>query len=391
MKFEGDIREFFVDIALMDNHFLRLGRQLVVWGEMDGFRVMDQVNPLDVSFTQFFFMPEESTIPLWMVRYDYTPPDIGQFSNIELELLWTMDLRPMQLAAAGAPYSVPFSALVPVPDFLKITTVEVIPERRIENSEIGARMSFMLGRWNMSISDYYGIQDSGAYSLSGFDLSYLIKPGPELIGVELESDHPFINFLGFSFNYYDEFTKGVFRGEAIYTWNFRPLIDLTTPEGLENGHHKVDRIDWGVGFDRQTWIRFLNSSSTFMLSLQQLGRHYRGSLNAYLDPNEMDEAGRELLARFGITERIQLVRENSYLTTFLIQTFYSHGNLVPLVLLAYDWDGILITSAECKYQYNTHLSFKVHTVFALGDPVGDAERDPLLKQSEVAFKITWQL
>ena len=55
------------------NFLFRFGKQIVVWGEMDAFRLMDQINPLDSrrGFADVEF--ETSVIPIWLAVGEYQP------------------------------------------------------------------------------------------------------------------------------------------------------------------------------------------------------------------------------------------------------------------------------------------------------------------------------
>ena len=55
------------------NLFFRLGKQVVSWGEMDAYRIMDQINPLDSrrGFADVEF--ENTIIPIWLLRTEYYP------------------------------------------------------------------------------------------------------------------------------------------------------------------------------------------------------------------------------------------------------------------------------------------------------------------------------
>ena len=55
------------------NFMFRVGKQIVSWGELMAFRIMDQINPLD-SRRGFLDVEFETTIiPIWLIRADYYP------------------------------------------------------------------------------------------------------------------------------------------------------------------------------------------------------------------------------------------------------------------------------------------------------------------------------
>lgn len=67
------------------NFYLRVGKQIVSWGEMDFVRIMDQINPLD-SRRGFSDVEFESTIiPIPLVRAEWHPP-VSNYQNFVSEL-----------------------------------------------------------------------------------------------------------------------------------------------------------------------------------------------------------------------------------------------------------------------------------------------------------------
>jgi Protein of unknown function (DUF1302) len=89
---------------------IRVGKQTIAWGEDIGLRVMDQVNPLDLS-EQFFFgwagaEFDDIRIPEWMIRIDKGLPN-SLIPNLAISVFaspgtWTPTILPAQ----GSPYNV---------------------------------------------------------------------------------------------------------------------------------------------------------------------------------------------------------------------------------------------------------------------------------------------
>jgi hypothetical protein len=71
-SFRGaEVKEAYLDV-LTEAVDLRLGRQIVRWGVLEGARITDRVNPLD--FREFVFRDvEDRYIPLWMGRANWYP------------------------------------------------------------------------------------------------------------------------------------------------------------------------------------------------------------------------------------------------------------------------------------------------------------------------------
>jgi hypothetical protein len=71
--------------------FLRIGRQNLSWGETDGFRLLDQINPLDSTFGGFLTSLDERRIPLNMLRAQWSFGTIGPVSDLTLEGFYSID------------------------------------------------------------------------------------------------------------------------------------------------------------------------------------------------------------------------------------------------------------------------------------------------------------
>jgi len=65
--------------------FMRVGRQILAWGETDIFRLLDNINPLDDSFGGFFIPLDERRLPIEMVRASWQFGSFGPFGDVNLE------------------------------------------------------------------------------------------------------------------------------------------------------------------------------------------------------------------------------------------------------------------------------------------------------------------
>jgi hypothetical protein len=73
--------------------FIRIGRQNLSWGETDGFRLLDQINPLDNLFGGFLVSLDERRVPLNMLRVQWGFGTIGPVSDLTLEGFISPDYR----------------------------------------------------------------------------------------------------------------------------------------------------------------------------------------------------------------------------------------------------------------------------------------------------------
>lgn len=90
------IKEIYLDIYLSDID-IRIGKQIVRWGLLEGSRIIDELNPLD--FYEFIFRDvEDRYIPLWMVKGDYYT------DRYSIEGIWIPELRFHKPAPKGSEF-----------------------------------------------------------------------------------------------------------------------------------------------------------------------------------------------------------------------------------------------------------------------------------------------
>jgi hypothetical protein len=71
--------------------FVRIGRQNLSWGEADGFRLLDQINPLDNNFGGFTTALDERRIPLNMIRAQWSFGTVGPIGDLTAEGFYSVD------------------------------------------------------------------------------------------------------------------------------------------------------------------------------------------------------------------------------------------------------------------------------------------------------------
>ena len=114
IKFNNRIRDAYVDIYLKNLPLtLRIGRQQVVWGESDGFRMLDRANTLDLSWHFFQELPppgfgfDELRQPFFMVKGLWSFKQIGPLTQPFLEFYWNPgDWNPGKISFLPRPWGV---------------------------------------------------------------------------------------------------------------------------------------------------------------------------------------------------------------------------------------------------------------------------------------------
>lgn len=490
LKFENVLREVFLDVTLADAPItLRIGRQQVIWGEADQFRLMDIWNPLDVSWR----FPVADTfdnfrVPLWLVKGIWDTGIIGPFQNTFIELVYNpFDFQPGQKVDwLPRPWSLPF------PDPLRQGQIQVAgfpggrpflisPEFNLQGtgfhkgefernpqdaSEFGGRIHFVTENGFESTVNYiYGrgkwVGTSPAFGVKieniTFDLNQRVGSfqaldgGGRPIGVAKASVtskvvHPYVHVFGITGNYFEaDYTSAVLRfesawamGEPYATSQEDKLIDIDgAPPGFKAPVGFTKRDVWAgmLGFDRPTWIRWLNNKATWFISGQFFWTHIPGHnvnhlrefssalRDPYFTPDADDFPSLNATEGFGVWtngpytglvertqngntdfENGQVVRRNGapsdnvkrweFMTTLTMTTFYRGGTIVPTFISLFDpinfWWGPFF---QLEYRHTNNLIFTFQErIFIPFDP---PTNDPWFvgrfgRRSETGLIVTYQ-
>ena len=146
--------------------------------------------------------------------------------------------------------------------------------------------------------------------------------------VPLEFYMPYVDVFGLSANYADDYTGAVFRAEATWTHGF-PISDLADPNGIV----KKDVMLAMVGFDRPTWVHFLNPRATWLISGQLFVNYIPDHSNTLVGvPNSNLIPG-----QFRDTNTVDHVKQLEMLSTLIFTTFYRGGSVVPVFAIIPQW------------------------------------------------------
>lgn len=148
---DAELRELYVD-GRIGPAFLRLGKQQVVWGQADGLRVLDVVNPF--SFREFIWPdPQDRRIPLWTLKAEVP---VGPAT---LQLLWLPDPTYDEIPLGDAAFAITTPLLVP----RQTQPIDIRPATRPQGvedgSDAGARLSAFVGGWDITLNYLYHYYD----------------------------------------------------------------------------------------------------------------------------------------------------------------------------------------------------------------------------------------
>lgn len=226
---------------------LKLGLQQVVWGQADGLRVLDVINPLDYrEFILEDFL--DSRRPLWMARAD-VPVSRGT-----LQLIWVPYFAPGRTPGPGDEFGLGpsfglgliggASGTSPFP--LGVAPTER-PGYRLSTSQAGARYSRAIGAWDLTANYFYGWEDLPTSYFAGSEQ----RPGSPLPTLLFRPRHDRKEVMGGTAA--TNFGPTVLRLEA--GWNRHKPIAVKTglsPTGYESGGQFSGVV--GVDYSARTWL-----------------------------------------------------------------------------------------------------------------------------------------
>ena len=197
--------------------WIRLGKQQIAWGEALGSRVLDTVNPLDLSQNlatdRIFEEFDRVRVPQWFLRADYTIPNVT-IPDLTAELILNPGIVvPTILPPQGSPFNV-------VPALLKI-------KDNVNQGEptVGGRLTGTIEDVQFSLNYVTKPNDNGVGVFrfippAGITLGCFAPPfDPLACQVVLEGKHPRIHIVGGSMNYRWDWAGAVLRAETTVTPN----------------------------------------------------------------------------------------------------------------------------------------------------------------------------
>ncbi len=146
---EIELRELYADMTI-DDIFIRLGKQQIVWGQADGLKVLDVVNPQ--SFREFILDDfDSSRTPLWSMSAQVP------FGDVIAEFVWIPDNSFDDIPAPDAYFGVrsPLLLLPPVPGKNLVVEEAQRPGRFFADADYGVALTALVGNWDLSFNYLY--------------------------------------------------------------------------------------------------------------------------------------------------------------------------------------------------------------------------------------------
>jgi Protein of unknown function (DUF1302) len=349
------IREAYVkktfDLADNKQLFVKVGRQQVVWGRTDLFRVLDVINPVDYSRNNIYDELQDIRIPMFIAQAEYRMGGSDWLQEQNLQVVWNFDkFRPNNLgqcgtanvildagcffrgmsnlwenggtvanfANVGGPNN--FFATNFGPHQIGIANVK-LPEWSLKNTQLGAKFEGVTkGGVNFSLNALtYRSQlpslHGGKRGVNGFTGAFN-EENPYLISFDMV--YPRVNLVGGSMDFQWAAAKSAVRMEAAYTSGEEFANTNKVP--LYSRNHVFRSV---IGIDRPTFVPFISETRTVLFSGQLFWQH--------IFDHELTQGP---LGKSGMADW-----EDNFIGTLLIKAFLKNDRLSPQVIFAHDFNA----------------------------------------------------
>jgi hypothetical protein len=370
------IRELYVDFDndLPNGDILswRLGKQQVIWGRTDLFRVLDVINPVDYSRNNIYDELEDIRIPMWIAKADWRMGAGEVFDDLNLSFVWNFDkFRPHNLGQCGQPNSILDAGCF----FRGMNnlwenggTVANFAGGNIATDfgpgQIGIRKAHMPS-WSLSNSQF-GIKLEGVYGDFGFSLNALTYRSqlPSLRGgipaqnaftgetavwpglIAFDIHFPRVNLIGGSMDYYSQAIDTVFRFEVAHTEGEEFANTLQSRLFSES-----DVTRYVIGADKNIFIPFLNPGRAFLFSGQLFGQH--------IHEHQLEDRP---LGKAGMPDW-----EQNWIGTLLVKGWWMNDRLSPQIIVAHDFKAQATAIApSVEYLFSDNLKIVAGANFKVG-------------------------
>ncbi|MFP4445527.1 MAG: DUF1302 family protein, partial [Desulfosudaceae bacterium] len=161
---EVEFLETYIQGSPLPNLDLTVGRQIIVWGNTENFRVTDVLNPEDNRVPGLIDI-EDMRLPVSAAKADlYWSDKVGQYS---LSLIVIPELRYNKEPVFGSDFY-PFDT--PRPD-------DNLPNHNLENTEVAMALTGIFHNWDLSLYGAYYYENTKRVQLEEINYVPVTQPG----------------------------------------------------------------------------------------------------------------------------------------------------------------------------------------------------------------------
>ncbi len=429
LKWDADLFIGYLDLT-SGPAFLRIGRQVMSWGEMSTLRVLDAINPQDNSSLAVDLL--ERLIPLFMVRTNLAFDNVGPFDSVSLEGYYVpghVDNTTGEDIIAGSAILPPIGRDRPG-DFL--STLKLVSDQvedDLTSDRYGVKLGLMFKGLDLSFAYIRTFSDVPVANLDLAAFQPVVlnrahfqtfpRPPGLLSALDWVLGHQKLRVLldiepvdvyGGSFNYYWGLIDTVLRGEVAFYKNVPKMTAGSVTEMANGLAQKIsipglgtlapivpllpssltslvlpfsignvatfDVLKYGVGLDKFMKIPPLNRED-FMFLLEYVGTWTLGYkkntiLIPWYEPND------------------DVMYEPEFSNTFVLitNTNYLNGNLNPRLVTMFELESRALTLIpSAMYEWRS-FQFEASYFFTVSHNY-KGNLGMLETRDEVSFSITY--
>jgi hypothetical protein len=354
-----------------DNFMFRVGKQIVSWGEMDSFRIMDQINPLDSrrGFADVEF--ENTIIPIWLIRSEFYPRlNIGWLQDLGLEFtfnpnadfisdqnplfgnddggIWAPNVR---FPTAGVPF-----------DEVRLGSAYYNNSKPARWSSEGFEYAFrakgVVADTILTLNYFYGVDNSPVFKFQPVAPGVTTaSDGRLLLHNLIDTDYKRLHFAGLTasrdipslaFSALGGVAP-VVRFEGLYAFG----TTFETNDPVQDDWTRSDEVRAGLGVDWKIKVPFLNPKANISISPQV---YYRKVMDAPSTGVYWTDAQQNY------------IETDNYQTSLFLSTPYLNAKLTPSVFWLHDfvWDSNFYR-LQLTYDWSSSWRATVGAIFLDGN------------------------
>ena len=370
--------------------FVKVGKQQVVWGRTDLFRVLDVINPVDYSRNNIYDELQDIRIPMWIAQGEWRMGGSESLQERNLQVVWNFDkFRPNNLGQCGTSNVIldggcffrgmanlwdnggtaaNFASFVPPgtpgdvngvffatnfgPNQIGLRKVH-LPKWSLENTQLGLKFEGVTGgglafslnalTYRSQLPSLRAINEDGTTNpftggvgnQSPFSGPAQGIPTTHLIAFDMH--FPRVNLIGGSMDFEWEAANAALRLEAALT-DGEEFANTLRPR-LYSENNVFRSV---IGFDRPTFVPWINPNRTTLFSAQLFYQHI-------FKHEEEQRAG----GKAGMPDW-----KDNVVATLLIKAFLSGDRISPQLITAYDVRAkALVTSPQIDWVFSDKLKF----------------------------------
>jgi hypothetical protein len=365
--------------------FLKVGKQQVVWGRTDLFRVLDVINPVDYSRNNIYDELQDIRIPMWIAQAEYRMGGSETMQDRNVSVVWNFDkFRPNNLGQGGTPNSILdagnlFRSLANCwdngctvgnfaagglstnfgPGQIGLRNVD-LPNWSLDNTQLGLKFEGVT-KDGLSFSLNALTYRSQLPSLRGGKAAnnpFLGTPAGTVISGKTDAQgnypgliafdlvYPRVNLVGGSMDFQIESLGGAMRLEGAYT-SGEEFANTLKPE-LYSKNNVWRSV---IGFDRPTFVPFISTERTVLFSGQLFYQHI---FDHQLEARPLGYAGMPDW-------------KDNVIATLLMKAFLMQDRLSPEVIFARDFRaGANVVAPAVEWSATDNLKFKFGANYKFG-------------------------